>query len=66
MSSDSGSELRAIFITAQEMVAMRQTLEEIKWPQPKSPIQTDNSDAAGVVSITIVPRKLKTTDRRLH
>ena len=66
MSSASEAELGALFITAQEMVAMRQTLEEMKWSQPKSPIQTDNSAAAGVVDNTIVPRKLKTMDRRLH
>ena len=34
---------------------------------PEKPlIQTDNSAAAGVVNNTIVPRKLKTKDRRLH
>ena len=66
ISSASEAELSSIFITAQEMVAMRQTLQEMKWPQPKSPLQTDNSDAAGVVNNTIVPRKLKTIDRRLH
>ena len=38
----------------------------MKWPHPKSLIQTDNSAAAGVVNNTIVPRKLKTIDRRLH
>ena len=48
------------------MVAIRNTLEEMKWAQPKSPIQTDNSAAAGVVNNTIVPRKLKKMDRRLH
>ena len=66
MSSASKAELGALFITAQEMVAMRQTLEEMKWPQPKSPIQTDNSAAAGIVNNTIVPIKLKTMERRLH
>ena len=66
MSSASEAEIGAIFITAQEMVAMRQTLEEMKWPQPKSPIQTDNSAAAGVVNDTMVPRKIKTMDRRIH
>ena len=66
ISSASEAELGAIFITAQEMVAMRNTLEEIKWTQPKSPIQTDNSASAGVVNNTIVPSKLKTMDRRLH
>ena len=34
--------------------------------QPKSPIQIDNSAAAGFVNNTLVPRKLKTMDRRLH
>ena len=32
----------------------------------KSPLQTDNSATAGVVNNTIVPRKLKTMDLRLH
>ena len=45
---------------------MRNTLEEMKWPQPKSPIHTDSSAAAGVLNNTIVPRKIKTMDRRLH
>ena len=66
MSSASEADLGALFITAQEMVAMKNTLEEMKWPQSKSPIQTDNSAAAVVVNNNIFPRKLKTMDRRLH
>ena len=66
MSSASEAELGALFITSQEMVATRQTLEEMKWPQPKSPIQTDNPTAAGVVNNDIVPRKHETMDRHLH
>ena len=66
MSSASEAELGAMFITAQEMVAMWQTLQEMKWPQPKSPLQTDNSAAAGVVNNIIIPKNLKTMDRRLH
>ena len=65
MSSASKAELGAILITSQEMVGMRQTLQEMKWPQPKFPLQTDNSAAAGVVNNTIFPRKRKTMDRRL-
>ena len=38
----------------------------MKWPQPKHPLQTENSAAAVVVNNTIVPRKLKTMDHRLH
>ena len=63
MSSASEAELGAMFITAQEMVMMRQTLQEMKWPQPKSPLQTENSAAACVVNNTIVPRKLLGTRR---
>ena len=65
-SSASKAKLGALFITAKEMVEMRNIQEEMKWAQPKSPIQTDNSAAAGVVNNTIVPRKLKKMDRRLH
>ena len=37
MSYASEAELGELFITAQEMVAMRNTLEEIKWPPAKIP-----------------------------
>ena len=58
MSFASEAELGALFITAQEMGATRNTLEEMKWAQPKSPIQIDNFAIAGVVNNTIVPRKI--------
>ena len=66
MSSASEAELGAIFITAQEIVAMRKTLQEMKWPQLKSLLHTDNSAAAGVVNNTIVPKNMKKMDRHLH
>ena len=66
MSSTSEAELGALFITAQEMAAMRNTLKEMKWPQTKPPIQTDNSAEAGLENNTIVPSKLKKMDHRLH
>ena len=66
MSSAPEAELGAMFVTEQEIVAMRQTVQEMKWPHPKSPLQTENSAAAGVVNNTIVPGKIKTMDRRLH
>ena len=43
MSSAAEAELAALFMTAKEMVPLRQTLIEMGWPQPKSPIQTDSS-----------------------
>ena len=66
MSSASEAELGAMIITAQEMVAMRQTLQEMKWPQKNYPLQSDNSTAAGVANNNIVTRNLKKMDRRLH
>jgi hypothetical protein len=56
------SELAALFITAREMIPQRQTLIAMGWPQPKSPIQMDNSTAAGVTDKTVVPRRSKMMD----
>ncbi len=62
MASAAESELAALFIMAREMIPHRQTLIDMGWPQPKSPIQTDNSTAAGVINNTIVPRRSKMMD----
>jgi hypothetical protein len=56
------SELAVLFITAQEMIPHWQTLIAMGWPQPKSPIQMDNSTAEGVTNKTIVPRRAKMMD----
>ena len=61
-SSASEAELGALFITSQEMAAMRSTLEKMRWHHPKSTIQTKNLTAARLVNNIIVPRKLKTMD----
>jgi len=55
MASAAKAELTAIFIAAREMVTQRQTLIDMGWPQPRSPIQTDNSTAIGVTNKTVVP-----------
>jgi hypothetical protein len=47
------------------MIPHRQTLINMGWPQPKSPIQTDNSTAAGVTNKTIVPHRAKMMDMHL-
>jgi hypothetical protein len=65
MASAAESELAALFITTCEMIPHRQTLIDMGWPQPKSPIQTDNSTAAGVVNNTIDPRRSKMMDMHL-
>ncbi len=65
MASAAISELAALFVTAREMIPHRQTLIAMGWPQPKSPIQIDNSTTAGVTNKTIVPRRAKMMDMRL-
>ena len=62
MSSSAESELGALFITVKELINLRQTLIKMRWPQPPSPIQTDNSTAVGVVNQTIVPWRIKSMD----
>ncbi len=65
MVSAAEDELAALFIAACEMVPHRQTFIDMGWPQPRSPIQTDNSTAVGVTSKTIVPKWSKMMDMRL-
>jgi hypothetical protein len=55
MASAAESKLAALFIMTCEMIPHHQTLIDTGWPQPKNPIQTDNSTAAGVTNNTIVP-----------
>ena len=66
MSSASEAELGAIFITAKELLPMRQTLIDMGCPKPPTQIQTDNSTAAGVVNETIIALKTKSMDLQLH
>ena len=66
MSSAAETELGALYITAKEMVPIGQKLIKMVWKQPPSPIQTDNSTAAGFVNKTIILRKIKSMDLRFH
>ena len=62
MSSASEAELSGLFITAKAVVPLRQTLKEMKWPQPRSLIQKDNSTANGFANQTIIPKKTTSMD----
>jgi hypothetical protein len=66
MASAAEAELAALYLTAREMIPLRNALTEMGWPQPKSPIQTDNSTAAGFVNDTIIQRRIKMLWMRLH
>ena len=66
MSSAAEAELGALYINANEAVPMRQLLTEMGHKQPKTPIQTDNTTAYGVVNHNIQPRHIKAMDMRFH
>ena len=46
----------ALFLTAKEMVSLRNTLEEMGWKQLASPLQCDNSTAVGYTNQLIIAR----------
>ena len=66
MASAAEAELSALYLTAREMVPLRNTLTEMGWEQPKTPIQTDNSTAVGFTNDTIITRRIKMLCMRLH
>ena len=50
MSSAAEAEMGALFINAKEAVHIQRILHEMGHPQPRTPIQTDNSMAEGVIN----------------
>ena len=66
MSSAAEAELGALYINAKTAVSIRHTLEELGHPQPRTPIQTDNSTAHALLTNKILPKALKAMDMRFH
>ena len=66
VSSAAEAEMIALFLTAKEMVPLQNTLTEMGWKQPPTPLQSDNSTDVGMTNRTLIPRKSKNWDLRLH
>jgi hypothetical protein len=66
MSSAAEAELGALFINAKEAVHLRRILSEMGHPQPRTPIQTDNSTAEGVINSRVRPKRTKAMDMRFE
>jgi hypothetical protein len=66
MSSAAEAELGALFVNGKEATILRQTLEDMGWPQPPTPMQTDNSTACGIVNRTIKQQKSRAMDMRFY
>ena len=60
------SAVEALYINVNEAVPMRQLLAEMGHKQPKTPIQTDNTSACGVINHNIQPRRTKAMDICFH
>ncbi len=57
ISSAAKAELGALFMNAREVVYLQRILAEMGHPQPKTPIQTNNSTAEGVINSKIQPKR---------
>ena len=66
MSSAAEAELGALYLNAHEAVYLRQILTEMGHPQPRTPIQTNNLTAEGVVNSKIQPKRMKAMDMQFH
>ena len=47
------------------MITLQNTLIEMGWPQPHTPIQTDNSTAVGFTNKKIVNKATKSADTKM-
>jgi hypothetical protein len=66
MSSAAKAELGALYLNAKEAIYLHQILHEMGHPQPRTPIQTDNTMAEGVNDNKIQPKHTKAMDMRFH
>ena len=65
MASAAEAEMAALYITAKKTIPLCNTLIEMGWPQPQTPIQTDNSTAVVFINKTIVNKATKLAYMRL-
>jgi hypothetical protein len=64
MASAAESEVGALFLNGQEAIPLRNALIELGHPQPPTPLQTDNTTAAGFANDTIKQKRSKAMDMR--
>ena len=66
MASAAEAEYGALFLNDQAFVPIITTLIEMHHPQPPTPIQVDNSTAAGIANKSIKQKRSKAMDVRSH
>jgi hypothetical protein len=66
MFSAAEAALGALYLNAKEAVYLQQILDEMGHPQPKTPIQTNNTTAEGVINNKTQPKCTKAMDMQFH
>jgi len=66
MSSAAEAETGALFYNAKEAAMLRNTLLDLGYPQPPTPIQTDNACAVGIANSTIKQKRSKAMDMKFY
>jgi hypothetical protein len=66
VASATEAEFAAIFHNCQDAVLCRTILEDLGHPQTATPVQTDNSCAAGIANRTVKQRRSKAMDVRFY
>jgi hypothetical protein len=65
-SSATEAEVGALFVNTKEGEIVRTTLSEMGFPQPATPVTTDNSTANGIMNDTIRRQRSRAIDMRYH
>ncbi len=60
------AEIAGTYLNAQDAVSLRTTLQELQHPQPPTPMQVDNTTAAGFANQTMKQKRSKAMDMRFH
>lgn len=66
MASAAEAELGALFKNCQEVITIRNALEDMGHRQPPMPVKTDNATAVGITNNTMKQRKLQAMDMRFY
>merc|ERR1711903_104982 len=66
MASATEAELAALFMNAQEAVAIRNCLRAMGFTQPATPLKTDNNTANGIINNTMKQKRSKAIDVRFY
>jgi hypothetical protein len=66
LSSASEAEIGALFENCKRGEILRTTLDEMGWPQPATPVQTDNSTACGIANDNIKQQRSRSIDMRFY